>query len=161
MSGMRKRAHGKVAAGGSQESEILVPEGMTAFDFIYDQPDPRAYFRALGPLEYQSLLRAAQDACLITITGGATFLSPRTFQPILSCAQDPVWVAAFVLRTTSYEPIAACLASYGLVTETTTTHTFRQRRFTDAEESAQPSVFEQDSQEQRVSRSRSSPVMRS
>ncbi|AYN44048.1 hypothetical protein D9753_35150 [Streptomyces dangxiongensis] len=81
-----------------------------------------------------SLLRAARHARLITITGGATFLSPRTFQPILACAQDPVWVAAFVLRTTSYKSIAACLASNGLVTEEVTTHTFPQRRFTDADE---------------------------
>ncbi|MFI0743181.1 hypothetical protein ACH4PU_34665 [Streptomyces sp. NPDC021100] len=27
---------------------------MTQFDGIYDQPDPRAYFRVLGPLEYQT-----------------------------------------------------------------------------------------------------------
>ncbi|WSF37469.1 hypothetical protein OG625_37080 [Streptomyces sp. NBC_01351] len=252
---MGNRGQGNVAASGAQASEVPVPDGMTAFDGIYDQPDPRAYFRALGPLEYQAphhgqsvfrravaartrtaraaepvtvldiccsyginaallnhevtlddlyahytspqatalttaeliewdrgyyaarrrhdparvigldmatnaisyacevglleqgfaenlesappspaLLRAARHARLITITGGATFLSPRTFQPILACAQDPVWVAAFVLRTTSYESIAACLASYGLVTEKAATHTFRQRRFTDADE---------------------------
>ncbi len=59
---------------------------------------------------------------------------PRTFHPLLSCAQDPVWVTAFVLRTTSYESIAACLAANGLVTERATTPTFRQRRFTDADE---------------------------
>ncbi|MFF7725186.1 hypothetical protein [Streptomyces sp. NPDC008001] len=28
--------------------------GMTSFDKIYDQPDPRAYFTVLGPLEYQT-----------------------------------------------------------------------------------------------------------
>ncbi|MDH6108496.1 SAM-dependent methyltransferase [Kitasatospora sp. MAP12-15] len=255
MSGRRNKGHGDIAASGSHASAIPIPEGMAAFDDIYDQPDPRAYFRALGPLEYQaphhgqsifqravaarrrtaraaepvtvldiccsyginaallnhdvtlddlyahytspqatalttaeliewdrsyyaarrrrdparvigldmatnaisyarevglldegfaenletappspSLLRAARHARLITITGGATFLSPRTFQPILTCAHDPVWVAAFVLRTTSYASIAACLASYGLVTEKATTHTFRQRRFTDADE---------------------------
>ncbi|MEU1626762.1 hypothetical protein ABZ746_15835 [Streptomyces sp. NPDC020096] len=80
------------------------------------------------------LLRAAQHIRLITITGGATFLSSRTFQPLLACAQDPVWVAALVLRTSSYASIAACLASYGLVTEKATTHTFPQRRFTGADE---------------------------
>ncbi|MCX4546362.1 hypothetical protein OOK52_37935 [Streptomyces sp. NBC_01565] len=252
---MRSGGHGNVAGGGSPAAGMPVPEGMTAFDDIYDQPDPRAYFRALGPLEYQTphhgqmvfrravaartraagaaepvtvldiccsyginaallnhevtlddlhahytspragalttaeltewdrsyyaarrrpdparvigldiasnaisyaiavglleqgfaenletappsepLLRAARHARLITITGGATFLSPRTFHPILDGVQDPAWVAAFVLRTTSYRPIAACLAAHGLVTETTTTHTFRQRRFTDADE---------------------------
>ncbi|WP_086823170.1 hypothetical protein [Streptomyces sp. NRRL B-24572] len=45
-----------------------------------------------------------------------------------------MWVTAFVLRTTSYESIAACLAANGLVTERATTPTFRQRRFTDADE---------------------------
>ncbi|KUM99141.1 hypothetical protein AQI95_40685 [Streptomyces yokosukanensis] len=228
---------------------------MTSFDHIYDQPDPRAYFRALGPLEYQAphhgqnifrraltacgqtvrpaepvtvldiccsyginaalinhevtlddlyshytspqatelttaeliewdrsyyaarrrpdaarvlgldmaanaisyaravglldegfaenletappsppLRRAAQHTRLITITGGTTFLSPRTFQRLLACVHAPVWVAALVLRTTSYTSIAACLAAHGLVTEKATTHTFLQRRFTDAVE---------------------------
>ncbi|MEU9047161.1 MULTISPECIES: hypothetical protein [unclassified Kitasatospora] len=82
----------------------------------------------------QPLLRAARHARLITITGGTTFLTAHSFQPILTCAQDPVWVAAFVLRTTPYTSIAACLASHGLVTEKATAHTFRQRRFTSADE---------------------------
>nr|WP_242438941.1 hypothetical protein [Streptomyces sp. CB00455] len=252
---MPNRESGDIAAGGSAAPQAPLPGGMTPFDDIYDQPDPRGYFRALGALDYQaphhgqsvfrravaaltptaragepvtvldiccsyginaallnhevtlddlyahytspqatalttadliewdrsyyaarrrrdparvlgldmavnaisyacevglleqgfaenleaaapsaSLLRAAEHVRLITITGGATFLSPRTFQPILTCAEGPVWVAALVLRTTSYEPIAACLASNGLVTETATTRTFRQRRFTDADE---------------------------
>lgn len=251
----QNRGHANVAATGRQPSELPVPDGMTPFDDIYDQPDPRAYFRALGPLEYQTphhgqsvfrralaarrrtaraaepvtvmdiccsyginaallnhevtlddlyahytspratslttaeliewdrsyyaarrrpnparvigldvaanaisyaqgvglieagfaenletappsqpLRRAARHTRLITITGGASFLSPRTFQPILTCAQDPVWVAAFVLRTTSYTSIAACLDSFGLVTEKATAHPFRQRRFTGTDE---------------------------
>jgi hypothetical protein len=76
-----------------------------------------------------ALLTAVRDVRLITITGGASFLSPRTFQPLLDNAARPVWVAAFVLRTGSYQPIADALAGYGLVTETST-HTFPQRRFT-------------------------------
>jgi hypothetical protein len=76
-----------------------------------------------------ALLAAVRDVRLITITGGASFLSPRTFQPLLDNAQHPVWVAAFVLRTGSYQPIADALAGYGLVTETST-RTFPQRRFT-------------------------------
>ncbi|MFK8909110.1 hypothetical protein [Streptomyces sp. YS-3] len=255
MSGVRNRGHESIAVDGQQRSKTSASEGMTPFDDIYDQPDPRAYFQALGPLEYQTphhgqsifrralaarsrgvrapepvtvmdiccsyginaallnhevtlddlyahytspqatalttaeliewdrgyyaarrrdnparvigldmaanaisyacevglieagfaenleaappsqpLRRAARHARLITITGGSSFLSPRTFQPILACAQDPVWVAAFVLRTTSYAPIAACLESFGLVTEKATTHPFRQRRFTDKDE---------------------------
>ncbi|MFI9206051.1 hypothetical protein [Streptomyces sp. NPDC053048] len=80
------------------------------------------------------LLRAARHARLITVTGGSSFLSPRTFDPLVSCADGPVWVMAFVLRTGSYAPIAACLSSYGLVTEEVTTRTFRQRRFTGPDE---------------------------
>lgn len=43
----------------------------------------------------------------------------------------PPWVAAFVLRTVPYEPIAELLAGSGLVTEKLTGRTFRQRRFAD------------------------------
>lgn len=80
-----------------------------------------------------ALLAAIRDVRLITVTGGASFLSPRTFQPVLDNAERPVWVAAFVLRTGSYQPIADALARYGLVTETST-HTFFQRRFTTSAE---------------------------
>jgi SAM-dependent methyltransferase len=76
-----------------------------------------------------ALLAAVRDVRLITVTGGASFLSPRTFQPLLDNAERPVWVAAFVLRTGSYQPIVDALAGYGLVTETST-RTFPQRRFT-------------------------------
>ncbi|MGW7427761.1 hypothetical protein ACWGJB_48965 [Streptomyces sp. NPDC054813] len=105
-----------------------------------------SYARAVGLLEdgfaenletaapSSALCRALLNARLITITGGATFLSPRTFQAVLAHVQGPVWVAAFVLRTCSYASIAAYLTSHGLVTESTTTHTFAQRRFTDADE---------------------------
>ncbi len=80
-----------------------------------------------------ALLRATRDTRLITITGGASFLSPRTFQPLLDGAHGPVWVAAFVLRTGSYRPIAQCLDTYGLITEKAAA-TFPQRRFTGEQE---------------------------
>jgi hypothetical protein len=80
-----------------------------------------------------ALRRAAHHTRLITITGGASFLSPRTFQPLLDSAHGPVWVAAFVLRTGSYRPIAECLEPYGLSTENAA-RTFRQRRFTSERE---------------------------
>ncbi len=255
MTGVRKIGTGVPAASNSQNHGAHAPEGMTLFDHIYDQPDPRAYFRVLGSLEYQTphdgqgMFRRALSACeqtepaaepatvldiccsyginaallnhhvtlddlyehytspqatalttaeliewdrdyyaarrrhdaarvigvdiaanaisyahavglleegfaenletaapssalcrallhtrLITITGGATFLSPRTFKAVLAHVHRPVWVAAFVLRTTSYASIAAYLTSHGLVTEKTITHTFAQRRFTDADE---------------------------
>src|SRR5262249_43480733 len=105
-----------------------------------------SYARAVGLLEEgfaenlettaasAALRRAAQRVRLITVTGGTSFLSPPTFQALLACAHDPVWVASFVLRTGSYRSIAACLASQGLLTEKDSTRTFLQRRFTDADE---------------------------
>ncbi|MFE4874006.1 hypothetical protein [Streptomyces sp. NPDC056682] len=79
------------------------------------------------------LRRAVRRARLITVTGGSSFLSPRTFRPLLSAARGPVWVAAFVLRTTPYRAIAECLASFGLATERAVP-TFPQRRFTSLRE---------------------------
>ncbi|RJO73694.1 hypothetical protein D5S18_21200 [Nocardia panacis] len=81
-----------------------------------------------------ALLRAAGPAGLITVTGGASFLTARTFQQLLGAAVEPVWVAAFVLRTGSYRPIADALAEYGLVTEVDPARTVLQRRFTDLDE---------------------------
>ncbi|WP_349637033.1 hypothetical protein [Streptomyces sp. RerS4] len=81
-----------------------------------------------------ALRRAMRGVHSITVTGGASFLSPRTFEPLLAAADAPVWIAAFVLRTGSYQPIAASLRSHGLVTEKATESTFPQRRFTSARE---------------------------
>ncbi|WP_406287832.1 hypothetical protein [Embleya sp. NBC_00896] len=105
-----------------------------------------AYARAVGLLDEgfgenletapasAELLRAARHTRLITITGGASFLSPRSFRPLLDGARDGVWVAAFVLRTGSYRTIADGLTAHGLVTEKDTPRTFRQRRFTSVQE---------------------------
>ncbi len=80
-------------------------------------------------------LRAAiARAGLITVTGGIGYISQRTFQRILDCVTEPPWIAAFVLRMVSYEPIAATLSRYGLVTEKLATRTFPQRRFASSEE---------------------------
>ncbi|KUL23309.1 hypothetical protein ADL12_40305 [Streptomyces regalis] len=81
-----------------------------------------------------ALRRAAQPTRLITITGGASFLSPRTFQPLLAAAHRQVWVVAFVLRTGSYQPIAEGLTPHGLITEKAAAPTYPQRRFTSAHE---------------------------
>ncbi|MFG2349748.1 hypothetical protein [Streptomyces phaeochromogenes] len=81
-----------------------------------------------------ALLRAARPTHLVTVTGGASFLSPRTFQPLLAAAHDPVWIAAFVLRTGSYHRIADGLTSHGLITEKAAARTYPQRRFTSVQE---------------------------
>ncbi|MFD0342152.1 hypothetical protein ACFVH0_26340 [Streptomyces sp. NPDC127117] len=105
-----------------------------------------AYARAVGLLDdgfaenletappTRELLDAARSTRLVTVTGGASFLSRATFQPLLDSARSLPWVAAFVLRTGSYAPIAEHLAGHGLTTETYTGHTFIQRRFTGAAE---------------------------
>ncbi|WP_245697284.1 hypothetical protein [Streptomyces phaeochromogenes] len=81
-----------------------------------------------------ALLRAAQPTLLVTVTGGASFLSPRTFQPLLAAAHEPVWIAALVLRTGSYRHIADGLTPYGLITEKAAAPTYPQRRFTSVQE---------------------------
>ncbi|MGK5632967.1 hypothetical protein, partial [Streptomyces sp. URMC 123] len=105
-----------------------------------------SYARAVGLLDAafaenlevapptRALLQAARQTHLVTLTGGASFLSPRTFRSLLNAAGGPLWIAAFVLRTGSYAPIAEALAPFGLVTETDPGHTFPQRRFTSPHE---------------------------
>lgn len=109
-------------------------------------PNAIAYARAVGLLDdgfaenleatqpTRDLLDAVRSIRLITITGGASFLSRATFQPLLESARTLPWVAAFVLRTGSYAPIAEHLAGHGLTTETYAGRTFAQRRFTGAAE---------------------------
>ncbi|WP_316528206.1 hypothetical protein [Kitasatospora brasiliensis] len=80
------------------------------------------------------LYRATRGTRLITVTGGSSFLSARTFRPLLKGRRELPWLAAFVLRTGSYQGIADELASLGLTTEKDTSRTYRQRRFTDPEE---------------------------
>ncbi|MFG3504847.1 hypothetical protein ACGF5F_04950 [Streptomyces sp. NPDC047821] len=81
-----------------------------------------------------ALMAGMADVGLITLTGGASFLSRRTFAALLECAQRPVWVSAFALRTVPYAPIASCLAGFGLTTRTDPDRTYPQRAFTDPEE---------------------------
>ncbi|WP_030338155.1 hypothetical protein, partial [Streptomyces sp. NRRL S-1022] len=80
-------------------------------------------------------LRAAlPEVGLITLTGGGSYITERTFTALLDAARGPVWVSAFVLRTVSYEPVARRLAAYGLRTTVDTSRTYPQRRFTDEQE---------------------------
>ncbi|MFJ5099012.1 hypothetical protein [Streptomyces sp. NPDC088557] len=105
-----------------------------------------AYGRAVGLLDdgfaenlevappSPALYRATRGTRLITVTGGASFLSTHTFRPLLEDRRERPWVAAFVLRTGSYQHIADGLALLGMTTEKDTTRTYPQRRFTDADE---------------------------
>ncbi|GAA2613027.1 hypothetical protein ACWCO0_03540 [Streptomyces tubercidicus] len=80
------------------------------------------------------LRRVLAGTDLITVTGGVGYITARTFGHLLDQTSAPPWVAAFVLRTVSYQPVSALLARAGLVTEKLTTRTFRQRRFADGSE---------------------------
>lgn len=86
-----------------------------------------------GPAS-EALLKAVSTVSLITVTGGVSFLTARTFHQLLRAASEPVWVTAFVLRTGSYQPIADALAEHGLITEVDAGRTAVQRRFTDPQE---------------------------
>ncbi|MGW0466673.1 hypothetical protein ACWDX6_15525 [Streptomyces sp. NPDC003027] len=80
-------------------------------------------------------LRAAMaDVGLITLTGGGSYLTRRTFAALLPWSRRPLRVSAFVLRTVDYAPIAACLAEYGLRTVVDPSVTYPQRLFTDERE---------------------------
>ncbi|GAA2504472.1 hypothetical protein [Streptomyces gobitricini] len=81
-----------------------------------------------------ALSAAMADVGLITLTGGSSFLSRRTFAALLECARRPVGVSAFVLRTVPYAPIASCLAGFGLTTRSDPERTYPQRAFTGAQE---------------------------
>ncbi|WUC40090.1 hypothetical protein OG956_34970 [Streptomyces sp. NBC_00557] len=81
-----------------------------------------------------ALRRALADVGLITLTGGGSYVTARTFTALLDGARRPVWVSAFVLRTVSYQPIVDALAARGLHTTLDATRTYPQRRFTDERE---------------------------
>lgn len=80
--------------------------------------------------------RAASRADLVTVTGGISYITERTFDRLLDCASPErlPWIAAFPLRSVSYEPISGVLSKHGLVTEKLSGRTFDQRRFATPEE---------------------------
>lgn len=95
----------------------------------------RAFSENLEVAQPSPALRAAiADARLVTVTGGVGYIYTRTFERLLGCFSTPPWIAAFVLRTVPYQPIADVLARFGLVTEKFPGRTFPQRRFSDARE---------------------------
>ncbi|MEV5877474.1 hypothetical protein AB0L75_25270 [Streptomyces sp. NPDC052101] len=80
------------------------------------------------------LARALAEVGLITLTGGGSYISARTFTALLDKARRPMWVNAFVLRTISYDPIEQALAAHGLRTTCDPSRTYPQRLFTDTRE---------------------------
>ncbi|WP_240111597.1 hypothetical protein [Streptomyces sp. MUM 203J] len=80
------------------------------------------------------LSAALADVGLVTLTGGGSYVTERTFAGLLSGVRRPLWVSAFVLRTVSYASIAETLAAHGLRTTADLSRTYPQRRFTDTRE---------------------------
>lgn len=77
------------------------------------------------------------DVDLITSTGCVGYITEKTFGRLMdAAANDPPWVATFVLRMFDYDQIAAVLAEHGLVTEKLDGVTFKQRRFASPHEQA-------------------------
>ncbi|MEW2295637.1 hypothetical protein ABZ719_23510 [Streptomyces sp. NPDC006743] len=81
-----------------------------------------------------ALRDALDEVGLITLTGGGSYITERTFAALLDGIRRPVWVSAFVLRTVSYEPVVRTLAAHGLHTTVDGARTYPQRRFTDERE---------------------------
>jgi hypothetical protein len=81
-----------------------------------------------------ALRDALADVGLVTLTGGGSYVTARTFTALLDGARRPVWVSAFVLRTVSYQPVVDALAAHGLRTTLDASRTYPQRRFTDERE---------------------------
>ncbi|MEV6702787.1 hypothetical protein AB0M68_37590 [Streptomyces sp. NPDC051453] len=80
------------------------------------------------------LRRAVADTGLLTVTGGVGYITRRTFQALLECQREPIWVSAFVLRTVPYGPVISELEAHGLITTTDSSRTYPQRMFTSAAE---------------------------
>jgi hypothetical protein len=81
-----------------------------------------------------ALSRALAEVGLITLTGGGSYITARTFTALLDGTRRPVWVSAFVLRTVSYQPIVRALAAHGLRTTLDVSRTYPQRLFNDERE---------------------------
>jgi SAM-dependent methyltransferase len=91
-----------------------------------------ADFEATDPDDGQQARLDGVD--LVVSTGCVGYVTEKTLVRISRGARP--WMAHFVLRMFSYEPVAASLAELGY--ETTTIHgVFRQRRFASADEQAQ------------------------
>jgi len=91
-----------------------------------------ADFEANDPNQEQQALLDRVD--LVISTGCVGYVTEKTLIRIARGARP--WMAHFVLRMFSYEPVAASLAELGY--ETTGIHgVFRQRRFASADEQAQ------------------------
>lgn len=84
----------------------------------------------------RNLQRLISDVDLITVTGGVSYITGRTFERLLESLPEGrrPWISALALRCTDYAPLAELLSRYDYVTEQLEGYTFEQRRFVDDEE---------------------------
>jgi hypothetical protein len=77
------------------------------------------------------LVRELDDVDVVICTGGIGYITEATLGEVVRTrpGRPAPWVAAFVLRQYSYEPIEAALSQQGLVTEQLEGVGFPQRRF--------------------------------
>lgn len=78
-----------------------------------------------------ALARELDHVDVVICTGGIGYITERTLGQVVRTepGRPAPWVAAFVLRQYSYEPISAALSQHGLVTERLNGASFPQRRF--------------------------------
>ena len=89
---------------------------------------------AAGPPPDQRAKLAQAD--LIVSTGCIGYVTERTISRVLAASEDrQPWLAHFVLRMFSFEPVADCLAGFGYQT-VGYERVFKQRRFASAHEQA-------------------------
>ncbi len=108
-----------------------------------------AYARRVGLLESgwaenlevdqpsAELTRELDHVDVVICTGGIGYISELTLGQVVRArrpGRSAPWVAAFVLRQFSYEPIGAALSQRGLVTEQLNGVSFPQRRFASGSE---------------------------
>ena len=77
------------------------------------------------------LTRELDQVDVVICTGGIGYITERTLGQVVRTrpGRPAPWVASFVLRQYSYEPISAALSQHGLVTEQLNGVSFPQRRF--------------------------------
>jgi hypothetical protein len=77
------------------------------------------------------LARELDHVDVVICTGGIGYITERTLAQVVRTpsGRPTPWVAAFVLRQYSYEPISAVLSQHGLMTEQLHGVCFPQRRF--------------------------------
>ncbi len=71
---------------------------------------------------------------VILSTGCVGYVTEKTYRQLLQSMPQPPWVISFVLRMFPYDPLAAALEEFGLVTERLAGANFVQRRFRDVDE---------------------------